>query len=51
MHQIHRLTVVDSDKSGIVTYNELLSVLEIFNTNLDNSDINGLMQTQPDNNI
>lgn len=39
------LTVIDSEKGGRVTYKELKSVLERFNANLDNSDINGLMQT------
>lgn len=37
--------IIDSEKSGRVTYKELKSVLERFNANLDNSDINVLMQT------
>lgn len=36
--------IIDSEKSGRVTYKELKSCLERFNTNLDNSDINSLMQ-------
>ncbi|XP_024016693.1 calcium-dependent protein kinase 25 [Eutrema salsugineum] len=39
------IKIIDSEKSGRVTYKELKSVLEKFNANLDNSDINGLMQT------
>ncbi|CAH2059179.1 unnamed protein product [Thlaspi arvense] len=39
---------IDSDKNGRVTYKELKTVFERFNTNLDNSDINGLMQTPTD---
>ncbi|KAG2309141.1 hypothetical protein Bca52824_028889 [Brassica carinata] len=37
--------ITDNEKSGRVTYKELKSALERFNTNLDNSDISGLMQT------
>lgn len=36
--------IIDSEKSGKVTYKELKSILERFDTNLDNSDISGLMQ-------
>ncbi|KAL0671296.1 hypothetical protein Bca4012_034000 [Brassica carinata] len=36
---------IDSEKSRRVTYKELKSILESFDTNLDNSDISGLMQT------
>ncbi|CAN7019602.1 unnamed protein product [Brassica oleracea var. botrytis] len=47
--EIHSLRAtfktIDSEKSGRVTYKELKNVLERFNTNLDNSDISGLMQT------
>ncbi|CAA7020319.1 unnamed protein product [Microthlaspi erraticum] len=42
------LIVIDSEKSGRVTYKELKSVLERFNANLDNSDISGLLQTPTD---
>ena len=46
--EIHSLRAtfktIDSEKSGRVTYKELKNVLERFNTNLDNSDISGLMQ-------
>ncbi|CAH8387243.1 unnamed protein product [Eruca vesicaria subsp. sativa] len=50
--EIHSLRetfkTIDSEKSGRVTYKELKSVLERFDTNLDNSDISGLMQTPTD---
>ncbi|CAN7019600.1 unnamed protein product [Brassica oleracea var. botrytis] len=36
---------IDSEQSRRVTYKELKSILESFDTNLDNSDISGLMQT------
>lgn len=46
--EIHELRetfkIIDSEKSGRVTYKELKSGLERFNTNLDDSDINSLMQ-------
>lgn len=51
--KIHNLReafkIIDSEKSGRVTYKELKSVLERFDTNLDNSDISGLMQTPVSN--
>ncbi|CAD5320486.1 unnamed protein product [Arabidopsis thaliana] len=50
--EIHELRetfkTIDSGKSGRVTYKELKNGLERFNTNLDNSDINSLMQIPTD---
>ncbi|KAG7573761.1 Protein kinase domain [Arabidopsis suecica] len=50
--EIHELRetfkTIDSEKSGRVTYKELKRGLERFNTNLDNSDINSLMQMPTD---
>ncbi|XP_010505115.1 PREDICTED: calcium-dependent protein kinase 25-like [Camelina sativa] len=49
IHELReRFKTIDSEKSGRVTYRELKSCLERFNTNFDNSDINSLMQMPTD---